>query len=448
MRGAKSTLALLAVLIGLGAYIYFVTWKQEEDAGVSKQEKVFAGLLPDDVQELTIKSEKGEVTSVKRQDDGWHIVTPVAARASTGEVSTIITALQGLEIARVIEENTSDLNEYGLASPRIDVEFKVKDGKPGGHLLIGQKTPIGGNMYAKRAEDKRVLLIADYQDPSFNKSTFDLRDKTIIAFKRDAVTGVDLNTEGKTYQFSKSGDDWRVTKPLAVRADSSATEGLVGKIETAQMKSLVTNEATPADLKKYGLDKPVITVDILLGSGKATFAIGGMADGENYYARDAAQPVVVTIEKALAEDLKKPLDDYRQKSIFEFRAYNVDHIELTRNGQTTVFERVKSTNDTTPDSWKRVSPNPKDVDREKMETLLTSLADIRAASFQDSTAGTGLDAPLLTIAAKFEEGKKEERVKFGKTSGGEFAATVDPGAAKLEADRLDEIVKTLDELTK
>jgi len=30
MRGLRSTMALLVVLLGLGAYIYFVTWKQPE----------------------------------------------------------------------------------------------------------------------------------------------------------------------------------------------------------------------------------------------------------------------------------------------------------------------------------------------------------------------------------------------------------------------------------
>jgi hypothetical protein len=55
---------------------------------------------------------------------------------------------------------------------------------------------------------------------------------------------------------------------------------------------------------------------------------------------------------------------------------------------------------------------------------------------------------MLIVAAKFEDGKKEERVRFGKTGSGEFAATVDPGAAKLESNRLDEIVKALDELAK
>ena len=42
MRGLKSTLALLVVLIGLGAYIYFVTLNQPADGGTGQQ-KVFAG---------------------------------------------------------------------------------------------------------------------------------------------------------------------------------------------------------------------------------------------------------------------------------------------------------------------------------------------------------------------------------------------------------------------
>jgi hypothetical protein len=214
------------------------------------------------------------------------------------------------------------------------------------------------------------------------------------------------------------------------------------------MKSLVTEAATPADLKKYGLDRPAATVNLSLGSARATFAVGGKADEENVYARDASKPVVVTIEKSLAEDFKKGVDDFRRKDVFEFRAYNAQRIELTKGGQTAVFERVKAKEETQPDTWRRASPNAADVDREKMETLLTTLADLRAASFAESRAGTGLDSPLLSVVVKFDEGKKEEHVSFGKAGAGEFAATSDPGAAKLESARLDEIVKSLDELSK
>ena len=42
MRGLRSTIALFVVLIGLSAYIYFVTWKQPAQDSASKQERVFA----------------------------------------------------------------------------------------------------------------------------------------------------------------------------------------------------------------------------------------------------------------------------------------------------------------------------------------------------------------------------------------------------------------------
>ena len=41
MRGLRSTLALIIVLVGLGAYIYFVTWKRPENADTPKKDKVF-----------------------------------------------------------------------------------------------------------------------------------------------------------------------------------------------------------------------------------------------------------------------------------------------------------------------------------------------------------------------------------------------------------------------
>jgi len=73
MRGLRSTLALILVLAGLGAYIYFVMSKQD-DSG-PKLEKVFVGLDPAKVEEIRIKSESGEVTTVKKGSDGWQIVS-------------------------------------------------------------------------------------------------------------------------------------------------------------------------------------------------------------------------------------------------------------------------------------------------------------------------------------------------------------------------------------
>ena len=448
MRGLASTIALLLVLIGLGAYIHFVTNKRSgEDTG-PKKEKVFAGVEADKIDELKVKSESGDVTSLKKTSGTWQVVAPVSAPAAESEIIGLTSALGQMEIVRVIDENPTDLKEYGLDSPRIEVEFKSGEGKPSGRVLVGSKTPTGANLYAKRNDEKRVFLIADFQDSSLNKSTFNLRDKTLIKIARDKVDGVEVDVAGKPIQFAKDGSDWKITKPIAARADFSSVEGLMGRIETAQMKSIVTDQASPADLKTYGLDKPEVSITISQGSARAVVELGGKSGEDAVYARDVSKMSVVTLDKSLADDLKKGVDDYRRKDVFEFRAFNATRVEFTRGSQTIILERVKGQGDK-PDSWRRVSPNPADADKSKVESLLAGLADIRVTSFIDSIAKTGLDKPAMTVLAKFEDGKKEERVSFGKNGTDVYALIPgQPGAGKIEAEKFDEANKSLDELSK
>jgi hypothetical protein len=447
MRGLKSTLALLVILIGLGAYSYFVVSKKSGDSGTSKQEKLFASVEADKVEELKIKSATGERTTVKKENGSWKIVEPVAAPASQSDASAVVNALADTEIVRVVDDNPADVKEYGLDAPRIEVDFTSAGGKPSGRLLIGEKTTTGGNLYARRNDEKRVVLIAQYHESALNKSTFDLRDKAIVKFERDKVTGVDVTADGKVIEFTKSGSDWRMTRPLDARADTSAVEGLLGRLESAQMKSIESGNPSPADLKKFGLDKPSATVNLNLGSARATVTVGGKADG-GVYVRDSARPDVMTVDNAVAEDLKKSADDYRRKDVFEFRAFTATKVELTRNGQTVAFERVKGQADA-PDKWRRVSPSPAEPEARKVETLLAGLADMRASSFVDAKTKTGVDAPALSVVATFDEGKKTERVTFGKVGNDVFAVRPDePGAAKIETEKFDEAVKSLDELAK
>ena len=294
-----------------------------------------------------------------------------------------------------------------------------------------------------------MFLIPSFQESTFNRSTFDLRDKTVLKFERDKVDGIEVTAGGKPLQLAKEGADWKITKPLLVRADFGAVEGLIGRLQTVQMKSIVTPEPSAADLKKYGLDKPSATVNLNMGSARATLVVGAKAEDTTVYARDTSKPAVMTIESALADELKKGADDYRRKDIFEFRAYNANRLEITRNGQTIVFEKVKGQGQNAADKWRRVSPKPGDVDKDKMDSLLSRLSNMRAASFVESTAKTGLDAPAMTVAVKFDDGKKEERVTFGKTEPDAFAARPgEPGAAKIDTTDFTEATKTLDEISK
>jgi len=354
-----------------------------------------------------------------------------------------------MEVTRVVDENPSNLNDYGLSNPRIEIDFKAAGDKDYKKLLIGEKTPTGSDLFAKRDNEKKVFLVPATQETSLNRTTFDLREKVVMKFDRETVDAFDIAAGGKTLAFTKDGGDWKITRPVQTKADFGSVEGIIGRLQSLQMKSIVADNPAPADLKKYGLDKPEATVTLNAGSNRATFLVGGKAADNTVYARDASKPAVVTIESALLDDLKKGADDYRRKDVFEFRPFNANRLELSRNGQTVVLEKVKGQGDNAQDKWRRVSPNAADADRDKVDSLTSKLSNMRATSFVESTANTGVDKPAMTVTVKFDDGKKEEKVTFGQAGSDVFVVRPgEPGAAKIDATDFNDAIKALDELSK
>ena len=69
-------------------------------------------------------------------------------------------------------------------------------------------------------------------------------------------------------------------------------------------------------------------------------------------------------------------------------------------------------------------PAAKDVDATQVDAFLTRLTNLRAESFlapNDKTK-TGLEEPAAIVVVKFDEGKKQERVVFGKVDSDAFAS--------------------------
>jgi hypothetical protein len=453
MRGLRSTIALLVVLLGLGSYIYFVTWNQPESGAEAAKERVFVALDADKIDEITVKAESGDTTTLKKADGMWQMTAPLTVKADDMPASALATNLSTLEITRVVDENPVDLKEYGLDSPRVEIEFKASGDKPyaGSHrLFLGGKSATGGDLFARRDADKRVILVPGYTDPIFNRATFDLRDKTLVAVDREKIERLDLSAgaPGTTsLQFARDGTDWKLTRPIAAVADYQAVDSLVSRLQTVAMKSIVAEPATPPDLKKYGFDKPQATLTLTAGGTARSLIIGGKATGDDVYVRDSSKPLIATADGGLLKDLQKSTDDYRRKEIFAFRGFSTDRLEFTRDGQTIVFERVKAQGQT-PEKWHRVTPNG-DPDAMGMENLLVKLETLRGASFVASAARTGLDKPSLTVYAKFEDGRKEERVSFAKAGADVYASVPgQPGAVKIATADFDEIMKALDAVSK
>lgn len=438
MGRLTSTIALVLVLAGLGAYIYFVD-AERPAAGLDDGEKIFS-IEADKLQEITVTAD-GETSTLRKTDGTWRLTAPVQADADQSEISSLTSSFSSLEMNRVVDENASDLAAYGLAEPRIALAFTAEGGASG-ELHIGDKTPTSSDVYAMKPGEPRVFLIPAFNETTFAKKTFDLRDKRVLHFERDKVDTIELSQDGPALQLARSGSDWTLKAPISARGDYSAIEGLLTRLSSASMTRLV--EGGAAELGKYGLDKPAARVTLGAGSTRATLAVGREEDGDAY-AHDVNRGIVFTVDPTLAADLKKTADDYRDKDLFEFRSFNAARLRVVRGNDTIEFQKVPG-GENAGDKWQRVAgESASDVDSARMDDFLTKLTGLRAQSFVASSTTTGLDAPLMVVSVSYDEGKFE-RVRFARTAEAFASRDGEPGAAKLDAGAYDETVKALDDV--
>jgi Domain of unknown function (DUF4340) len=442
MRGFRTTFLLLLVLLGLVGYIYFYEMKRPAATETAEQkQKVFA-VETATIEELEVKAASGERTVLKKAGDAWRIVEPLEAKADEGEATGIVTNLASLDIQRVVDEKATDLAQYGLAPPRVEVGFKKAGQAEASRLLLGDTNATGGELYAKLPGSPRVFLVSSFLQSTFNKGTFDLRDKTILSFDPANVDTLEIVTNDQRLAFAKTGGLWALTSPVAARADQGQVQGAVGSLQTLAMKSIAEPAAAEKDFAKYGLDKPELTATVGAGSARATIVVGKADQSGFQYAKDASRPMIVTIDPALVNALRNTADSFRPKDVFEFRSFNADRLEIARGASTVAFERVTDKDGAA--KWKRLNPAG-DVETSGIDALLSALSGLSNDGYVDAKAKTGADSPVAVVTAKFEDGKKEERVVFGKVGAEMFAVRAgEPGAAKVDAAKFDEAMKALE----
>lgn len=449
MRGLTSTIALVAVLAGLGGYIYFVDANRPAPGidGNPPSEKVFA-LEQDQVEEFALTF-SGDTSVVRKTDTGWEMLEPDATEADLAEATSIGQALANLELIRTVDDNPTDIAQFGLENPPISVTFKGKNGVEGS-LKLGDKNATMGEMYAQKNGEKTVFLVSSFQETNFNRSPFDLRDKKILRFERDQADGLTITRGSESVELSRAGSEWKVVKPTEARSDYSTVEGLLTRLSTSNMSTLI--ESNASDLAAYGLDKPSMTIAVGAGSAKAVIEVG-KTENDQTYAKDASRPMVFTIDTTLQNDLRKDLTAYRKKELFEFRPFYLDRIRAVLDApagpKTYEFVKVKGADPMAGDVWKvtRVGGDTHDADPAAMDDLLNKLVAVKAESWVDAKTPTGIGKPALVVSTSYDNGKFE-RVRFGQVGDNAFGSRDgEAGAARIERSTMEGAMRAFDTVT-
>jgi hypothetical protein len=459
MQGARSTLIMFVVFLGLASYVYFVELERSPASDIPPNEQLF-DVEAESIGAITISADGNEISLSKTDDGEWKLTAPVQARADTTEVSSMTTRLASIEINRVVSDELVDLEPFGLSAPTIQVFFRTVDSSIEDRLLIGKMTPTGTDRYAKLETSDRIIMVASGLDSTFRKTSFDLRDKTILDIEALDVDRLEVEVNGSTIAFDKIDGDWRMVDPWDVRADYSTVQGLVGRLSNGQMRSVVSeNPLNDGDedvdpLDAYGLSDPAATATVRTGSATATLRIGNQAPDGTRYAKDASRSLLFTIAESISVDIEREAREYRDKNLFAFRPFNARRIEVARPDIITAFEKAETENvddDEAKDTWRRIEPSTANIERTDMDDLLAKLSNLRAESFIDARSKLGLDDSnvLATVTVQYEDlvaaddaTLLEERVSLWRTDDNTYAVHGDEsGAAIVNTQSVDEALE-------
>jgi hypothetical protein len=169
----KTTLILLAVFAVLLAAVLLI-----ESQGKARKEKEEKGknivdLAAADVEKITLKNEGGTIAFKKDEKGEWLITEPLEAKADSSEVSRLAEDFSSLRFERVVEAEGGDPAKYEIPKKELTLWYKGQDQPV--RLLIGMENPLDNTLFAKREDDKRIVLLAGYLKSNLEKKTFDRR---------------------------------------------------------------------------------------------------------------------------------------------------------------------------------------------------------------------------------------------------------------------------------
>ena len=244
MRGVRSLIVLLVIAIPLGWYAYRDFDEAAPGDDGRRRDKVFT-VEPDKIEEISIKSESGERTRLQKSGTEWKIVAPAGAASPTPPRSPA-RDLQPV-VARDRARRSTRTRRISRSTAWRSRASRSRSSRGGQEqtLLIGQKTPPGTDLYAKRADDNEGL-------PDPGASRIDLQQDDVRPARQVGAEGRSRQARrarahgrrSQTSKFAKPAGEWQIAAPVQARADFSAIEGLVSRLAGLQMKS---RSSTPPD---------------------------------------------------------------------------------------------------------------------------------------------------------------------------------------------------------
>jgi hypothetical protein len=414
----RTTLVLFGVLTLLSLGYYFLELKEVEKEAKTK----LVSFQEEEVSSFSIR--RGEkVITLERGENGWRMSEPVEDRADEKEIIALLGNVIRAKTERTLDASGDSLADFGLQNPPIIFTVHLKEKETPFILEVGNTTPAGFSVYARRKGEEKILLAPDTIKTSLEKDAFAFRSKVLLSFAQEAVQAVSLRTDSLHVRLERQEKGkWRITEPVEVAADSGKVSDLLHSLTQDQIQTFPDK---PASLKMVGLDPPRGEIRLTLDGGtEVTLFLGvkkkegGQKKEGGVYARRSREEQVLVLKETFLKEIPKQVADLRDRTLLALDREKVDTIELETPKGRTVLSK-------TEDTWGIKEPEEASADQGMINDLLWDLTTTRVKEFVDDDAKTlkpyGLDVPPVTVRLLDPQGKPLSTLTLARASNDEGA---------------------------
>lgn len=401
----KSTVALLLITIGVGAYISLYEIKQPSKTLQKRLAKQIIALDAESISHIRIESPEIN-DSFTLEASGWRRDSD-QRRASFDMIDEILSHLHDLKSKRTLSataDESLDLETFGLTPPAASLLVTHDDQNT--LLRLGSPTPIHENRYLSIESKPEVFVISNSLFESMNKPTDSFIDQFLIHIDNWKVEELKLSSPTAVWSIGYDDKGWLLVDPLIDRAHR---KNIVDWFD--RLASFKVLEITNTDLEtRWGFDEPTATISIKREGEEALQIVFGSSIDPAYvpelepeeskqhlYVKRSDEPFVYGIKAQELTTLLVQPDHFRSRACFDFITTELKSISISQNEIHREFTRVDGV-------W-RDATNDYELDNAMMAAWIGNLQKLSIAGFLqpnavESLEAVGLEPALASITLK------------------------------------------------
>jgi hypothetical protein len=411
----RTTLVLLALVVGIGLYIKFVESKRPNTEEATRRAGNVVNFERDNIDGIVIQN-GDERIELKRVDKKWRMESPVKDSADGTTIDSLLFDLEDWKKeatipAKEIEEDKNKMAEFGLAKAKLRLKLLGKEAPP--EIMFGNNAALENRTYVRFENSKDVLVAPQSIKTAISKKAEEFRDRRLTETIATQVTRLALKTPAGEMEMQKQGDHWQIVKPLRARADDQKVNDLLAQITTSRIAQFVADDR--GDLHPYGLAEPRGTVTIFTGDDKngQLLQIGSVPqkEKEQIYVRFAPRSFVFAVPKAIEGVLNTKPNDLRDRHLVSFDSNQLDRITIEAPGKTKTVLARKGEN------WTITSRKDEPANATEARRLMNTLSNEQVTKFVEDVSSDlpkyGLDKPQLTVTLSSFASENTAETKAG-----------------------------------